>query len=281
LYEAVQGRSYGATYESTLRNRSLKSALYDEDAGSLVIEWDGTAATELGLNLDYTDIQGNIRKVLVAESETVTTLPDFKSGEPVFIAAMHKPNPTAIDTFLVAKGNVPYLGKITDQKLKNTKVPFERGDFVFGRFYLAADWIANEAAATNGNVDTAPVFNDGLALHAWWLGDGWPSQYFENGKLYQTTELEAGTYRFEVTTIEYTLPNKKVFVAAALGNDLPDVDELPDQALDFYGIPGNGKCFVTFNLNGNSTVSLGFSATMGTREHIVFSKVDLYMLEQF
>ena len=96
----VTGTVYGKTYQSTLTNRILKNALYSGGETSLRLEWAGsTNATETGIELNYTDIQGSKRSKMVETSETSTLISDFKVSEPLFYKTVYKPDSMAIDLF--------------------------------------------------------------------------------------------------------------------------------------------------------------------------------------
>ena len=278
----VIGNVYGELYERSLVNRSVNSVVYDVFENSLNLEWSGADATEIGLNLAYTDINDNSLTLLVDKMETATTISNIKAGEPVFCTTMYKPDSAAIDIFKASTREIPYYipdeVDITDRLLKNTVLPFVRGDVVYNnRYFVASDWIANAAAAANGNVDT----NRGstLMMVAW---AGYPSEIMTNGKLYQTVELETGTYRFDVDVNESSNPVDKVYIVAALGNDLTDVADTEAQALAFASIPSGiatgavQRFSLEFDLSEKSFVSLGFVANLSTLQQVHFRKVELW-----
>ncbi|GHT78758.1 hypothetical protein FACS189464_2750 [Bacteroidia bacterium] len=92
--------AYGAQYEKTLLNRSLKSFTIDDTRNELALEWYAAIDdTETGIELTYTDINGLAQTMSFARSETSTVLPDFKLGEPLYISTAYKPVPTSIDVF--------------------------------------------------------------------------------------------------------------------------------------------------------------------------------------
>jgi hypothetical protein len=101
----VEEEVYGEIYETTLSNRLLKDYSYDKENG-LQLEWYDADETEIGMELYYTDINGNNQMILVAGSETSTTISDYKYGEPLFNISLYKPVPSAIDTFYTEKQRV-------------------------------------------------------------------------------------------------------------------------------------------------------------------------------
>ena len=167
-------------------------------------------------------------------------------------------------------------GNITNLVLKNTESPFAITGEQIGDCWLAADWTGNQAATQTGNVRLGanswdPQYD--LGFNGWW-------GHVTNAKLYQTVELEAGTYRYEVTGVLGNGDGSfKYYITAALGDDLPDVDNVEQDALGFALLPENidrGTPYsFEFVLSQKSTVSLGFAVTYGAAQ-AYFSKVELW-----
>jgi hypothetical protein len=90
---------------------------------------------------------------------------------------------------------------------------------------------------------------------------GWGNPVIINGKMYQTFDLEAGNYRFEVTIFDFYFESGKFYAVAALGDELPNLENL-NQALTFVDMPEEGVTYsFTFELSAKSTVSVGFVGT--------------------
>jgi len=154
------------------------------------------------------------------------------------------------------------------------------------RFYEVADWSANAAAASNGNVDAHETLLYGVLC--FFTISGWPApivQSFENGKLYQTVELEAGTYRFDA--VLWSNPNNvatnKIYVMASLGegDNIPDTNDVESKAMAFLEIPKGvttrPTLSIEFGITEKSAVSLGFVGTCGPgTTQCYFSKVALW-----
>lgn len=263
LTTIVEGRSYGEKYEKSLLNRTVNSILFNGEQGSLNITWNEISPTEAGVRLDYTDVQGVSRTMWVDKSETATSIPNFKLGGQLFYTTFHKPVPEAIDMFQAPTTRIPYTANLT-HLLKNTQKPFATGDMVLDdRWYTALNWSANEVAAGNGNVDNGNGYE--LCLAAW--RGTHPNVPLENGKLYQTVELEAATYTFEAFIVlgPANVTVGSGYVVANLGNGLPDMHDVAGQALGYTPIlPGtaNVNLSVQFVLTQKSTVSLGFVANL-------------------
>lgn len=95
---------YGENYERSLLNRTLKSAVCKN--GVLQMEWFNAIATGIGVNLEYTDVDGKSRTKKVENGETSTTISDIKVGEFLNYATMYKPVSNAIDTFYAQKVHI-------------------------------------------------------------------------------------------------------------------------------------------------------------------------------
>jgi len=93
----VIGSVYGEMYRSTLTNRVLMGALYD--GLDLILTWYNAESTEVGISLNYTDINGNQRIMLVDPSDLETTVPNFDPDHPLFYNSVFAPDPFAIDVF--------------------------------------------------------------------------------------------------------------------------------------------------------------------------------------
>lgn len=282
----VEESAYGQIYEASLVNRVLKSKEYD--ASGLTLEWYGADETEVAVLLSYTDLTGTRKDIIIPQSSTEIILPDFNVEYPFYYRTSYVPVPNAIDTFYAAieEERVVYYADITDDYLQNTGEPFQLGDMVVdNRFYVATGWKTNEAAATNGNIDVLKYSannNWGLTLWAW---SGYsPSGGFSNGKLYQTIELDAGTYRFDALVYAVSSSLNKSYVVAALGEDLPDIDDVPALALASAIVPSDIQegaankptLSVEFTLTQRTKVSLGFVANIDHTQETIYRKVKLF-----
>ena len=170
---------------------------------------------------------------------------------------------------------------ITNSVLQNTETPFACGPPVIheGRWCEAIGWTANEVAKENGNVETQTT-GGRLCL---WAAEGWtPFANMENGKLYQTVELDAGTYRFEAE-INFSYTNAATFEAylvAALGNEMLDVADVEQTSLAFVEIPSGvngGELFsFDFELSDKNNVSLGFVVNLFDYSELYINQVKLF-----
>ena len=281
----VIGEVYGELYENSLVNRPMKNALFDADESCLYIEWSDADPTEIGIDLDYTDINGDSRTLRIDNTETTSVIPDFKVGEPAFCTTLYKPDSMAIDIFNTTTVRVPYEAKVLTDVLKNAEMPFttEGTANSFG-LYTITDWTVTDNLAANGIV--YPDFGGGsLSIISW---AGYTSPTVTNAKIFQTVELEEGVYRFAVFGYSDYEPgatvNYRANIAAALGDDLPDSDDIGREALGYATIlpPMRGvEYFFEFTLTEKSNVSLGFVITTTGNTEMYFGKVELWKTTKY
>lgn len=290
----LEGTIYGNIFQQSLMNRNC-TAIRNYLDQMITIQWSSADPKVTGCQIKYTNQSGETVFLTTPVEESVTVIYDMSEAS-TFIEyqTVFLPEPDAIDLFYTAYRQVPIAEEdvnITAQVLKNTDAPFAHTgvDMCPGlpsRIYEIADWKTNDEAAANGNVDTHATLLDGV-LALWAYSPYTASNTIENGKLYQTVELEAGTYRFDAYLFGNTNAqgNPKAYVVAALGNDLPDLNDTEQSALAFTLVPPpplpsgqNQQLFVEFVLTEKSTVSLGFVITCGATTQLFFRKVELWWL---
>lgn len=162
--------------------------------------------------------------------------------------------------------------------MKNPGAPFLQSQRD-GRWGLLADWTTNAAARnmSNGTLGGWDSYNGGgfIAFEYWY------TPQITNGKIYQTTTLPPGKYRYVVTVSEIANPLEATYAVVNLGQTLPDVANI-SQALGsfkFLDNSQNGKDFViSFTLTQTQEITVGFVSTMVVKHEssVRFSKVRLY-----
>ena len=279
----TEAQVYGEMYERSLPDRAIKSVDYNMTEG-LKIGWYNAEESEIGINLSYTDNDGTKKDRLITPSENATEISDFKITDPLVYNTMHKPDSTAIDTFYTLKKEVmiPYWAEITAASgLKNTAMPFSYGAQTYSQYYTLSDWtLEGEDIIANGNVNT----NLDSHLDIWvWDNIAGVSPTITNGKIYQTIELEAGSYRFDAYSNGSYGSGHAVYVTAAAGTGLPNTSDVETNTLGFArvsaGIAAGTLVSCRFELTAKSYVSLGFVATMPNLTQVYFQKVELWQLK--
>ena len=173
--------------------------------------------------------------------------------------------------------------------LKNTQLPFQHeGEVVnnlWGGYYKAQYWTANENAKANGNIELA---SGKLIIWTYNIGAFTPSPNILNGHFYQTVSLEEGLYRFDTNCTDFfsVTDHWWMYFGAAVGNDLPDITGDPPynpevKMLGCVPLSSTGLYSCNFEVpEGGATVSLGFIAHFLSGSLIfAFDKVELWKYE--
>ncbi|WP_210488113.1 DUF4998 domain-containing protein [Rufibacter aurantiacus] len=250
------GTSYGNTYRRRLNNRLI--SLLDFETSRTVINWD---AMDLSTGAQYTEVEyvvnGETKVITTPVSTSKTVLEGLTESTTIKYRTIFKPEPTSIDTFAVAFQN--YAINIVPQ-LKNKKVPFI-ATATSGRWGNLANWITNDAAKNHGGFGGWDEWNGNIFN----VESGWGSPPITNGKIYQTLTLDPGTYTFEISNLRDTnlTPDDKTYLVVALGNTLPDVEQVTTSLghTKIYNGRPIGELRVTFTVQEKSEVSMGYLTT--------------------
>jgi hypothetical protein len=254
---------YGDLYRSSVVNRAIADAALQND-GSALITW-ADVNKELGvlrMEIKYQDKNNVLHDTLIPSIITgqTTSLPLFKAGNAISYSTAYIPTPTAIDTFYAAFQTHSVKADVTSLYLSNTG-PFTRATFDGGRWgTLASPWITSPEVINHGGYGGYVTDAGGcLVMESGWSG----TANIINGKIYQTVTLPAGNYILQVD--DYTEALDPVYIVAAIGSTLPDVNNLPT-TLAYSKFTSSRYVSETVNLQFSLTqqqqVSLGFLSTM-------------------
>ena len=251
----VSGSVYGEIYEKALLNRIIKTMRLEPD-GSTSINWLGSESTSAGVELSYINKSGTNQKVKIPRDGNTTLLTDYNPVSPLTYRTAFLPDSNTIDTFYTANSTKT----INEIGLKNPGSPFI-GANISGRWGNLKDWTANAAAQNHSGVGGFDNYNGGgyISFEYW----GTPS--ITNGKVTQKLTLAPGNYRFVITISEISGNCEAMYTAIALGNDLPNVENI-SSAIASYKLTNNslnGKdVTASFTLTETREITLGFVGTM-------------------
>lgn len=93
----VSGRSYGTAYATSLLPRPITE--YNFVDGQVLINWGGSMAGMVGVEIEYTDKANTPRLVDVPTDATETVLTDFVSGQAFRYRTAYLPDSSSLDTF--------------------------------------------------------------------------------------------------------------------------------------------------------------------------------------
>jgi hypothetical protein len=179
---------------------------------------------------------------------------------------------------------------VPDNFFVNAQWPFSKDEWDGSRWGNLLNWKTNEAMRTRngmGGYDggwEAGTDRKSLGFERW--GDG--ETPIVNGKLYQTFNLPAGSYKMTLTfpgenPIKSNNGDDKRYIAAAIGEELPDTEDIGTAlaSKDFHGLsPDDGIASIEFTLDTPQKVTAGFvvnfiSTEQNVRPSIVkLEKVD-------
>jgi hypothetical protein len=257
----ITGRVYGDVYKSLLLNRTIKDGLFAGDSVSL--EWNvlDVSTGALGCELQYTDKANKLQKLFIKRTDTKTVLNNYQYGTKFSYRTLFLPDSLAIDTFYSKYQDVEVKADVTNIYFKNAGPGFANSDGGNGRWQTPADWITTNDVRNGGNniggLDAGSWLpSNALSLEAWWGMTPIP-----NGKLYQTFTLPVGKYVLTVTAGDCSTGGTK-YITVAPGTTLPDIGDVPLQALTYTLINKNTDNTLTFTLTNSTTVAIGLQAGM-------------------
>ena len=268
------GTSYGTSFQESIQNRPIKNA---EKVGSdVTVDFYTGFDNSPFTRVTYTGTDNLEHTLKVTNDVQSVKLPNFKSASKLKVQSLFLPDTLAIDTFYAAVQQIGVAEDVTSTYIKNAGYPFLRGDNGTGKWGTPKDWLFN-SAATNQNGGTAGGWStdNGGVIHFEtkdWGGDG-----VNNGKVWQTFTLPAGSYSvfFETQTKGGDTYTADEVVAA--GTTLPDIGDNTDVMAVFHGNKNNldGTHEVKFSLEMPATVSIGWVVTTGQYVYLQFRTIRL------
>jgi hypothetical protein len=267
------GYVYGDSYENSLINRKVNRInFYGE---RVTVQWVPTSDPQaIGCDLEYELPDGSTAKVFVPVDVAQTEITGCKSQGNVSWRTSYLPDSTAIDTFYSKWDTLTAPRIITKITLIDPGPDFEMdGDaYVNGRFGKPRYWTTNAAADFNGTIDG----DSGNCLDLWAWG-GYSPGIVVNGKIYQTMNLEAGEYRFDVEMQKDNSIDQS-YIVAAIGNGLPDIENLSSAlaSLKTTGANAGDVKSITFVIASDSAVSFGMLATVTGNGEFAVRRVELW-----
>ena len=170
--------------------------------------------------------------------------------------------------------------------LRNTRKPFYSSGNAksipeySNRFFELRDWEGNTAVKANGNVDLTWGWG---RLCIWVTGSAGGQPNMTNGKLWQTINLPAGRYRFDVH-FDGTASSESAYVVVNTGSGeavIPNAADVPTSNAKAYaqiinGTPAGAVLSTEFTLDAASAVTFGFVATLTGSQGIVLDRVQLW-----
>ena len=169
--------------------------------------------------------------------------------------------------------------EVPDNFFTNAQWPFEKGEWDGNRWGNLLGWTTNAAMRTrdgrggyDGGWEGAASDKKSLGFERWGAGE----TPIVNGKLYQTFDLPAGTYRY---TLSLDGDNPIIsnngadprFIAVAVGDDLPDTENIATALASktFVGLGNDAATSIEFTLDAPKKVTAGFVVSFTNNEQNV------------
>jgi hypothetical protein len=258
----ISGSAYGDTFERSLLNRAVQSFGKQFDlAGSTALNWYGSDAQSIGVEVTYQDNAKVSHMVIVKPSANTTFLADYDVKAPISYRTMFLPDSTAIDTFYAAA-----VQKTVDDPsqiiIKNSGYPFKPGKNG-GRWSDIADWVTTDSEKNHAGVGGLDNLN--TSTENYMSFEYWGTPQIINGKIYQTGMLTPGSYRLVVSISNINNNLENSFLSIAKGNFIPDVANVSSSLANIKltnGGMNNKDLTLSFSLTQQELVSLGVVCTM-------------------
>ena len=93
----AEGQVYGDNYQESVFHRAIRSIFYENNQA--MISWFGAAQSDIGSEIRYIDMGGEMRTIFAPGTDAVTILEDVAYGESFEYRTLHRPDTLAIDTF--------------------------------------------------------------------------------------------------------------------------------------------------------------------------------------
>lgn len=282
-------RVYGPVYLSGIFNRGYNADTpYTLDIlrGSVRLKFNRPDSINIKTVVTYQDNSGNTNNVTLKPDSNGITLNNFKFGTNVTYQSAYIPTKGAIDVFTVPdESTYPAIvrsGDITSLFIKNSGNPFLRSDNNGGKWGNPKDWqytpnVVNQDGGKGGGWSWD--YNGVIHVEA----ENYSGPGVNNGKVFQTISLPAGTYSYEVTSQNYG-GNINANEVVAKGTSLPDIDNLSGNSnvLAMYHGDQNsigGVHAMTFTLTERTTVTIGWVLTLQSYTYMQFRQVALKILQ--
>lgn len=270
---SVSGASYGTIYQNSLYNRVVKSSEVID--GSIVIDWYSVSEDSPYSEVTYETADGQMRTVEVPSDETRTTLENARTN--MFdVRTYYLPEETAIDKFAPESKKCYARSDVTTVYLKNAYPKIERAGKSASDFDDPKDWNITDNVRNREN----------NTVGGWGTEDGGRMQFktdgggsmFENGKVWQTVTLPAGSYDFTVKYCRANTDWDKVVLdlVVAEGTGLPDhivaegdtQGQITEPVIVYRHLKeadgGDKEATVSFTIEQETQLSLGLVVTLNT-----------------
>lgn len=267
------GKSYGSRYKATLINRAVTATEGDDD-GNVSINWSDTTESSVGVNVYYTDGNGDQQMIFVPNDNNRTDLTGYASNTEFSYQTLYLPEENAIDTF--ATDMISVLPKFP---LLRNLGPFSYASWDGARWGILSAWSTTSDIRNAGGYGGYEL-RGGVPVLS--IESGWGLPAIPNGKIYQTVTLDPGEYVF-TPTVYQSNSGGTVYMAVAEGDALPDFANVASESLAYVQLAGAASRTLSFELTDATKITIGFVANMagggGVGQYYKFTKIEFEKVE--
>ena len=167
------GQVFGKVYSESLHNRIIKKLYWDSDTA--YIQWYDPATGAINLKLNYTDADGTSHSLTVPNSDTATSLPNFKFHDGFDYVTGYLPDSLAIDTFFTASAHFT-----VDDTLSVILPPFPSPDGQYAIYNKNSGMaVAVEGSSKSNNANIEQEAFIGAANQLWTFKTAPTADYYE------------------------------------------------------------------------------------------------------
>lgn len=256
------GAVYGDRYQTSLYNRPIATKYFSPKLTTINFASMDLSTGAYAVEVSYTNTSNVITKVQLPIAQSRLDISDFKLGSSFTYKTLFRPNAASIDVFesvttTVTGNEIQYLN--------NNYYPFARLTYDGTRWGVPTEWVVNAAAKSHIVLGVNYGGLDALYLS---FESGWGQPAVNNGKIYQTMVLPAGTYTYtiNINATSYAADaNDQGYFVVATGTNLPDVTtvETSSSTLKWERVKNVTPLIRTlsFTLAADTQVSVGAVAT--------------------
>lgn len=128
ITEEVKANVYGDIFAQAALSRGFKNA--NSIDGVAILKWSNSSEGEVGVEINYTNKNNGLSKVIMAATDTVANLVNFKNGSTFSYRTLYLPDSLAIDTVsttLISDNKVSYP-PLDKARFAVRKFPTDMGD---------------------------------------------------------------------------------------------------------------------------------------------------------
>lgn len=258
---STQGTVYGDTYTNTLQQRRIRNtAIYTTDE-TLEIDWFAAPQDVIATEVAYTNFEGREHTVKIPASERISVLPEVEAFTSFRYRTILLPDTLGIDTFKTEYVTIDPQTQFL-RNPGNLTTGFERATYDGTKYGTLADWKANAAINNAGDgLYGSYEFKSNMGKLSMQGGVA-ARPVFTNGKIYQTTTLPTGKYRFTVGNLSMSNNSTNArHQVVAIGDEIPNRENLATQAFAYNSIANPQDVVLEFELTEKTRISIGFVAS--------------------